>query len=217
VRVLRERNAELFLDGRHVAGDDLAPVVGADIGVEFMTEARLVVLEDFLEDLVVKPHDHVGIHLDEAAVAVEGEALVTGVAGDGKHRFIVEAEIEHRVHHARHRGAGAGADREQQRLFRIAECAPGYLADIDERVGYGGLEPVGHLSAIVIVPHTSIGGNRQARRNRQPEIAHFGKVGTLAAQKIAISRRSFGMSVAKSVDPFGHVLILHVARQQDFP
>jgi electron transfer flavoprotein alpha subunit len=55
VRVLRERNAELFLDGRLVAGDDLAPLVGADIGVEFMTEARLLVLEDFLEDLVVKP------------------------------------------------------------------------------------------------------------------------------------------------------------------
>jgi hypothetical protein len=84
VRILRERHAELFLDGRHVAGDDLAPFVGADIGVELMTEPGLLILEDFLEDLVVQPHDHIGIHLDEAAVAVEGETLVAGVACHGK-------------------------------------------------------------------------------------------------------------------------------------
>jgi hypothetical protein len=56
VRVLRERNAQLFLDGRLVAGDDLAPLVGGDIGVEFMPRRVLVlVLEHVLELLVVKP------------------------------------------------------------------------------------------------------------------------------------------------------------------
>jgi hypothetical protein len=53
---LRGRNAKLLLDDRHVTGDHLAPLVGADIGVEFDDRgAPWLVLEDFLEDLVIDP------------------------------------------------------------------------------------------------------------------------------------------------------------------
>ena len=76
VRILRERNAELFLDDRHVAGNDLAPFISGHVGVEFMAKPRLLVLENVLEHLVVEPHHHIAIHLDEPAIAVEGEALV---------------------------------------------------------------------------------------------------------------------------------------------
>ena len=51
-------------------------------------------------------HD-VGIHLDEAAIAVIGEAAVPARLRQTFDGLIVEAEIEHRVHHARHRRAGA--------------------------------------------------------------------------------------------------------------
>jgi hypothetical protein len=120
LRILRERLHRLFFDDRLVALDQLAPVIGGDVGVELIRRASLNSPEH-PRNLVVDAHDHIGIHLDEAAVAVIGKALVAGAGGQGLDRFIVEAEIEHRVHHARHRGARAGAHRQQQRVFRIAE------------------------------------------------------------------------------------------------
>jgi hypothetical protein len=61
----------------------VAPFGGADIGVELMAETGLLILKDFLEHLVVEPHDHIGIHLDEPAVAVEGKPFIARVAGHG--------------------------------------------------------------------------------------------------------------------------------------
>jgi hypothetical protein len=41
----------------------------------------LVVLQDVLEHAVVHVEHDVGVHLDEAAVAVVGEALAVGLGG----------------------------------------------------------------------------------------------------------------------------------------
>ena len=76
---------------------------------------------------------HVAVHGDEAAVAVVGEAFVAGLARDRLGGFVVEAEVEDRVHHARHRGAAAGAHGDEQRVFRIAELAADGGADVGER------------------------------------------------------------------------------------
>ena len=118
LRVLRKRLAEFLLDLGLVERDHLLPFVGGQLGVELVAEPRLLVLEDLLEHLVVDAQHDVGIHLDEAAVAVIGKARIAGIGGQRLDRLVVEAEIEHGVHHARHRGAGAGAHRDQQRLCR---------------------------------------------------------------------------------------------------
>ena len=60
--------------------------------------------------------DHVAIHLDETSEAVIGETLVVGLSGESGDRGVVQAEIENRVHHARHGGPGAGADGNEKRL-----------------------------------------------------------------------------------------------------
>ena len=78
VRVLRERRAVLLLDALLVAADQLDPVVGVEVGVELVAVAVLVVVEDVLEMLVLDAEHHVGIHRDEAPVAVIGEAAVAG-------------------------------------------------------------------------------------------------------------------------------------------
>src|SRR3546814_11647731 len=77
-------------------------------------------LEDLLEVMVVDFEHHVAEHLDEAAVAVVGEAPVTGGLGEAFHRLVVEAEVEDGVHHARHRGARAGAHGHKEQALRIA-------------------------------------------------------------------------------------------------
>ena len=78
-------------------------------------------------------HD-VRIHRDEAAIAVVGEAAVAGEIGERFHGLVVEAEIENGIHHARHRGPRAGSDRDQKRIFGIAERFAGQLADIFQRL-----------------------------------------------------------------------------------
>ena len=75
--------------------------------IELETFQVLVILEDFLEQAVVDAEHNVAIHLDEAAIGVVGETAVVGAAGEPLDGLIVEAEIEHSVHHARHRGARA--------------------------------------------------------------------------------------------------------------
>ncbi len=72
-----------------------------------MAEPALLVFENFLEQLMVETHDDIGIHLDEAAIAVPGETGVARIVAQRLHRAVVEAEIEHRVHHARHGGTRA--------------------------------------------------------------------------------------------------------------
>ena len=75
VRVLRERLAVLLLEPLLVAPHERDPVVGRKIGVERVAVAVLVVVEDFLEVVVAEAEHHVGIHRDEAAIGIVGEAL----------------------------------------------------------------------------------------------------------------------------------------------
>ena len=79
-----------------------------------MSETRLFLLEYLLENLMIKPHHDIRIHLDEAAVAVIGKAWIAGVGRQRLDGFVIEAEVEDRVHHARHRCARAGADGYQE-------------------------------------------------------------------------------------------------------
>ena len=123
--------AELVLDALLVAHDQLGPVVGGEFGVERVALPLLVVVEHFLEMLVADAEHDVGIHGDEAPIAVIGEAPVAGFLRQRLDGLVVEAEIEHGVHHARHRGARAGAHRDEQRVGLVAErlagdaCRPG--------------------------------------------------------------------------------------------
>ena len=105
-----------------VALDHGLPVGGDQFGVERDAAVALHVFEDVLEMVMLHAEHDVAVHLDEAAVAVIGEARVAAAPDQALHRDVVEAEVEDGVHHAGHGGAGAGADRDQQRVVRIAEA-----------------------------------------------------------------------------------------------
>ena len=134
VRILREGLAQLLLHALLVALDELGPVVGRQIGVEVIALALLVMVEQFLEMLMAEAEHDVGIHGDEAPVAVIGEAPVAGFLGQRLHGLVVEAEIEHGVHHAGHRGARARAHRHQERVHFVAESLAGDFADLRQRL-----------------------------------------------------------------------------------
>ena len=151
--------------------------------------------------MMLEAEHHVRIHRDEAAIAVIGEAAIAGEFGERLDRLVVEAEIEHGVHHARHRGAAAGADRDQKRILRIAERLAGQLADMVERLLDLRLQCGGIGFVVRIEIGADRGRNGEARRHRQAEIGHFGEVGALAAQQVAQARFALCLAVPKGIDP----------------
>ncbi len=62
--------------------DHLAPILGGELGVERLALVELVVLERVLEMLVVDAQHDLAVHLDEAAIAVIGEARVAAALGE---------------------------------------------------------------------------------------------------------------------------------------
>jgi hypothetical protein len=130
-----------LLDEGLEALDELLLVVGRQLGVLDVVVVLLVLegLDHGLERLVVlallllHAEDDVAVHLDEAAVAVPGEALVLGRLGEGDDRLVVEAEVEDRVHHARHRVAGAGAHGDEEReAGGVAELVAHHLLHVGD-------------------------------------------------------------------------------------
>ena len=146
-------------------------------------------------------HD-IRIHRDEAAIAVIGETAIARQFRQRFHGLVVEAEIEHGIHHARHRGAAAGAHRNQQRIFGIAERLAGQLADMVQRLFDLRLQGRGIGFFVRVEIGADRGRNGEAGRHRQAEIGHLGEVGALAAEQIAQASFAFGLAVAKGEHPF---------------
>jgi len=105
VRILRKRRAVLFFNAVLVAAHQLDPVLGGQLGVQRDAVSVLVLVQNFLEVVVADTEHHVRIHRDEAPIGVVGKAPVAGFSGESCHGLVVEAEIEHGIHHAWHRRA----------------------------------------------------------------------------------------------------------------
>ena len=100
------------------------PVRRIEIGVMGRAEPGLVGVDAFLERVAVHAQDDRSKPLDEAAVGVPAEACVAGPRDKPLERGLIQTQVEHRVHHAGHGHARAGAYRHEQRVLRVAEAPP---------------------------------------------------------------------------------------------
>ena len=159
----------------------------------------LLRVEDFVELLLVDVQRHFAEHLDEAAVAVVGEARVAGLGHQALDGFVVQAEVEDGVHHAGHGELRAGAHAEQQRVRGVAEllaevfssfasALPDLLVDL-------GRERCCSFSKIDVADFRRDG---EAGRNRHAGAAHFGQAGAFAAQRILHLSVAVGRSAAET-------------------
>jgi len=161
-------------------------------------------LDDFLEAVVVDAEHDAAEHLDEAAVAVPGEAFVAGFLRQAFDGFVVEAEIQHGVHHAGHRDAGAGADGDQQRRGGVAEAVADRVLDPLQRLGDLRLEGLGVGFPVGDVERAKLGRDGEAGRDRQADGGHFRQIGALAAEQVAHVGAAFVAAGAEAVDPLAH-------------
>ena len=147
---------------------------------------------------------HVAVHLNEAAVAIVGEARVVALGFDGFDGFVVQAEIEDGVHHTRHGELGATSHADQQRVVDVAQLlahAAFQLLQSGEHllVDFG---RDGELVVEIDVAH--LGRNCEAGGYRQLGPAHFGQPGAFATERIFHLSIAVGRSVAERIDVLCH-------------
>ena len=107
----------------------------------------------------------------------------------------VEAQVEDRVHHARHAEGGARAHADQQRVLGVAEALAGLLLE-RLHVGHDVVPQARRqLLARGVVGVAGLGRDREARRDRQARVRHLGQAGALAAEERAHRRVALGEGV----------------------
>jgi hypothetical protein len=158
LRILREvveglKGAREFLQRFHVQ-------VGIQLNAAITLDARDLVLET----TAIDTHDDIAEHLHEPSIRIPGKALIAGLGRKTGDALVVQAEVEDRVEHARHRLPRTGSDRDQERIARIAEA-----------LGSRGFEPVQSRADLVIHPlreaavlhicNAGLSGDREAARD----------------------------------------------------
>ena len=165
---------------------------------------RLHLVDELLEVLLADLHHDVGEHLDEAAVAVPRPARVLRLLRERIDDGLVEAEVEDRVHHARHGRAGAGAHGDEQGVLGVAELLAGGLLELADVLEHLVHDVVRDHASVVVVARAGLGGDREALRHRESETRHLREVRALAAQQLAHVGVAFRLARAEEV----HVLRL---------
>src|SRR5215211_5812890 len=118
-RILWKRTIGLRLDDLLVNVHQLLEIRGFQLRVLLDPALFFEDLEGLLEPVMRDFEHDVPEHLDEAPVGVVSEALVPGSAREPVHGGIVEAEVQYRVHHARHGDRRSATYRDEQRIIRI--------------------------------------------------------------------------------------------------
>ena len=203
VHILRERLFPLINHDLLIFGDQRLPVVSAQFRVECVAMIFLGDFEGFLERAMIEFQHHVGIHLNEAAIAVPREPRIARCVGQPLDRFVVEAEVQHRVHHARHRHARSRTDRYEQRIGRIAEDLARHAFDMGDAVGNFDAQAVGEFLPIDIIAGAHFGGDGEARRDRQPDRGHAIQIGALATQQVLVTLAAIVHAAAEAIDIAG--------------
>ncbi len=201
--VLGEVAAELGLDLVLEQPDQFLEVGGGELGILVDAALLLHLLQEVLEDVAVETEDDVGIHLDEAPVGVVGETLVAALGDHPLHGLVVETEVEDGVHHPRHRGSGAGAHRDQQRVLGVAEGLAHQLFDPRQVLGHFLAQAGGVVALVLVELGADLGGDGEAGRHRQPDGGHLRQVGALAAEQVLHLALAFGLAVAEEVHVLG--------------
>ncbi len=202
--ILREWLAGFLLHQGLVAGDHLLQVRGGQFGIELGLGFLLLALEDGVEIVLADFQHHVAVHLDEAAVAIVGEARVVAPGRQSLDGLVVQAQVEDGVHHAGHGELGAGADAHQQRVVDIAELLPHALFQRLEGAEHLIVDLGGNGVVVLEVNIADFRGNGEAGRHRQLGAAHFRETGAFAAEYVFHLSITVGGSVAERV-----YLLLH--------
>ena len=182
-RILGEVLAGLFLNDALEGFDEALEVLGGQLGVALHAALGLEVVEGVGEEVAVDVEDGLAEHLDEAAVGVPREALVTANGCEAENGLIVEADVQDGFHHAGHGELCAASHGDQERVGGVAEVAAHLILDAAQGAGDLGGKCLGN-GRLLEVCAARLGGDREAGGNRQAELRHLGEVRSLASEQV---------------------------------
>ena len=196
-RVLRERLAGLLLHQRLVSGDDILQILGGQVRIQLRLGFLLLPIEDRFEIVLLHVQHYTAVHLDEAAVAIVGEARIVG---SGFHRFdglVIQPQVQDGIHHARHGEFRAGAHAHQQRVRGVAEFLAHAVFQFPQRLDHLLVNLGRNAVPVLEVDVAYLCRDGETRRHRQIGQAHFGKPGAFAAQRVLHLSIAIGSSLAE--------------------
>ena len=147
-------------------------VFGGKIDVARDLAPLLRLGEDLLEWVFSEIKDDVAVHLHEPAVGVVREARILRAGDQPFYGLIVEAQVQNRLHHSRHRNGGARAHRHEQRIPRVAESLARHLLEMFQvTIDFGAKRR--RERALVEIRDAEFGGDREAGRDRKSQVGHL--------------------------------------------
>ena len=152
---------------------------------------------------VVDAEDHVAEHGDEAAVAVPGEAGVAALLGQAHHGLVIQAQVEHGVHHAGHGDGGTRADAEEEGVARVAKALAHVGFERLEAGLYLVVELVGPALSIVEEVAAGLGRDGEPWGDGEAQLAHVGESLALAAEQVLVAGGRLDRAIAEAVDKLG--------------
>ncbi len=176
-RVLREAGAGFLLN--HVLEDlnDLTQIFSSEVSIVRDAAFGLVGGPGVLEFFIRNAHNHGPEHFDQAAVAVIHKALIAGQFNHAAGGFIVQADVQHGVHHAGHAELGAGAAGDQQGIRWVSELLAGCLFN----AGQGSQRLIPHVRRellTILIGNACLSCDGEERRHRHANAGHLCQVGT---------------------------------------
>ncbi len=179
--VLRKRALGTRTDQRFVPAHHVAECGLIQLGVKPHAARVLDRLELGLERVLGDRQHDVTEHLDEATVAVEGEAAIRRTPLQPFHCPVIQTEVENGIHHAGHGELGARADGNEQRVVGRPERRTRSLLEPSNVSLHLEIDRCRDSTAKLVEEHAGGGRDRKPRRNRQPCVGHLGQPGPLAA------------------------------------
>ena len=209
LRIVREGMARALLHDRLEVVHQVVQVVRGQIDVAFDLAACFGFLELFFERSLADVVHDVAVHRHEASIGVVGKARILGAGDETFDRPVVEAEVENRLHHSRHRDGGARTHRDEQGILAVAEpLFRDALEVLQVPIDFGA--QCGRKRAVFEVRDAELGGERESGRDRQSQVGHLGEAGAFAAEDVAHGGGAIGATVAEEVDVAlnGHTAIM---------
>ena len=190
-RILRELVAGLLAHDGLVDVDESTQGLDREVDVGGHAHARLHLVECVLEVLPVDLEDGLPEHLDEAAVGVPREVLVSRLSRQPRHARVIESDVEDRLHHSRHREPGTRPDGDQQRILGVAEPPAHLLLQPGHVLGDLGAQA---LRAVPVLEEVAarLGRDREAGGDGKTQPRHLREVGPLAAEQVHLRPIALG-------------------------
>ena len=167
-RILRELPPRMSGHDRLEHLDELLEVTSRQLDVGGHALVLLGRVQRRSERTTVHPEHRLAEHLNQPAVGVPRETLITGRIDQAGHRMVVEADVQNGVHHPGHGELRPRAHADQQRVVRITQTPPDLILQGPQRHRHLHPQLIRAPTLLQVMP-ARLGGDGEPRRHRQPQ------------------------------------------------